>query len=170
MTVYVTIGNSDNGLTQERWSRFVHEVDQIVRDIEHLGGSVHIRATTDTASRFQSATWGFDLPTIIKPFPNLRENYTAANARYDARRALASIAKRYGQWGIAWVEGPADMIGPDTIGPAEQIATDLDRTAVVVHPPTKVGDLHTLTDTGRNITGAPQSNSGITRHDRPHTS
>jgi hypothetical protein len=54
ITAYVSIGNSDDKLTQARWSQFVSDTSVAVRD---YAMAVHGAWLSEPASMFQNACW-----------------------------------------------------------------------------------------------------------------
>ena len=92
ITVYVTIGNSDDKLTQSGWSTFVRRVDKV---IEKAAGRIHFSGYSNPVAPWQNACWSFDL-----------EEIQAA----ELRASLAMLARQCGQRAIAWAVGTNDMI------------------------------------------------------------
>lgn len=90
VTVHVAIGNSDNRLTQEEWSNYVHEVDLLVHS-----SAPHVHGTwfSPTDSPFQNACWSFEV---------LGDSHLWS--RLAVQRVLREIAGRYRQDSIAWNE------------------------------------------------------------------
>ena len=92
-TVYISIGNSDDKLTQADWSRFVHLVDELL-DSRLI--SVHGRWFSSPRSPYQNACWCIEK----EKEPILR-------------RELGDLARQFRQDSIAWAEAPTtDFIGP----------------------------------------------------------
>jgi hypothetical protein len=58
MYATISIGNSDNKLTQQEWSEFVEEIDFALR----INGRVHFFGGPPTWMPWQSATWIVDVP------------------------------------------------------------------------------------------------------------
>jgi len=92
MTVYVSIGNSDDKLSQQRWSAFYGQVSGAVRA---LAERIYGEWLSAPASQWQNACIGF----TITP--------TAASHLRDDLRALA---RHFGQDSIAWSVVPADEL------------------------------------------------------------
>jgi hypothetical protein len=92
ITVYVCIGNSDDKLSQQRWSAFYGQVSAAVRA---LAERIYGEWLSAPASQWQNACIGF---TITQ---------TAASNLRDDLRALAG---HFGQDSIAWSEVPADEL------------------------------------------------------------
>ena len=93
-TVYVSIGNSDDKLSQEEWSRFVNQVDSLVGI-----GAVQIygRWLSRGDDRWQNACWCF------QPFSN----------RIDSiKRTLTRYAEEFKQDSIAWAEAETEFLVP----------------------------------------------------------
>lgn len=86
MIVYVSIGNSDDKLTQRQWAEFCADVDNAVDSMAH---AVHGAWFSLSDSMWQNACWCFepdkDRIGILK-------------------RYLAQTAKRYSQDSVAWAE------------------------------------------------------------------
>ena len=86
LTVYVSIGNSDDKLSQRQWSEFIgHVRDVLTRDAEIVHGQWY----SDPLSPYQNACWcvvlGHHRAEVVKS-------------------ALADWAGYYGQDSIAWAE------------------------------------------------------------------
>ena len=88
MTVYVSVGNSDDKLTQLRWSSLVDAVSKVVYD---HSSKTHGLWYSVPASRFQNACWCFDISPTKKD---------------SAQRLLGLLAVQYSQQSIAWAEAP----------------------------------------------------------------
>lgn len=92
-TVYISIGNSDDKLTQTEWAAFVNDVDML------LDGrliTIHGRWFSSPDTGYQNACWCI-------------EKEKALVLRSELRR----LAGRYHQDSIAWAEAPTtDFIGP----------------------------------------------------------
>lgn len=93
MTVYVSIGNSDDKLTQSEWARFVHDVMHECRYAAK--GNVHGQWHSLPNDTYQNACICFE----IEP---------AAVAELKAR--LNSLRKANGQDSIAWAEATTEFI------------------------------------------------------------
>lgn len=95
-TYYVSIGNSDDKLSQERWHYFVLDVNRLIRNWStHIHGNW--RSPSD--SPWQNACWCFEssVPDEIAVL----------------RQRLAVAARDYEQDSIAWAECPTtEFIGP----------------------------------------------------------
>jgi hypothetical protein len=101
VTVYISIGNSDDKLTQAEWHRFYVTV---ARAIRRATGSVeaptvHGQWVSEPASAWQNACWCIEPPAL------------AASVELLKLR-LAEIAAEFGQDSIAWAEAPVtEFIG-----------------------------------------------------------
>lgn len=97
-TVYVSIGNSDDKLTQRQWADFVREVsDQVHR----LAVEVHGFWLSPPDYAFQNACFCLE----IEPARMVM-----------LRRELAHLCRAYRQDSIAWAEVPAtEFVRPDRI-------------------------------------------------------
>jgi hypothetical protein len=95
-TIYISIGNSDDKLTQFDWSGYVNEVGQTIRSLAH---KIHFSGMSASTEPWQNAAWVFDIATI--------------NREAELGENLAVLAKLYRQESIAWAAlGPVDFIRP----------------------------------------------------------
>lgn len=101
ITVYVSIGNSDDKLSQADWSSFVLDVDRAFESaVRYEGVRVHGRwhslATEPWQNACWCAEWHDDLAHIVEAF----------------KRKLATIAREYRQDSIAWAEATTTFLRP----------------------------------------------------------
>lgn len=97
-TVYVTIGNSDDKLSQASWSRFCDDVTYLISATARDGGRVHAACFSGPAVPWQNAIWCVELH---------------GNRVTALRGGLALLARRYRQDSIAWAQvDQVDMIEP----------------------------------------------------------
>jgi hypothetical protein len=98
--VYISIGNSDDKLTQSSWSAYVEDVDHVIRvAAEAPLGTVHGFWLSPSAGEWQNACWALQLPA-------------ATNAIYTLKHELAAIAVAFDQDSIAWAVAPdTEFIG-----------------------------------------------------------
>lgn len=94
MIVYVSIGNSDDKLTQAEWAQFVRELDSSVR--HHSGDRVHGAWLSESASPWQNACWCVEYADL-DAWPTQVE---------EQKRWLARLAHKFRQDSIAWAEVP----------------------------------------------------------------
>ena len=98
MIVYISIGNSDDKLTQFEWSMFVGRIDL---DIQRLvnRGDVHVHGRWFAAPDvpWQSGCWCVEVLGTTE--------YADTSAR-RLRKNLASLAREFDQDSIAWAEAP----------------------------------------------------------------
>ncbi len=92
-TVHVSIGNTDNGLSQQRWHAFWSDVDACIR--EHTKRVYGAWVSPSTAP-YQNAAWAFEEPL--------------ADVTQALRVALSGYAALYDQDSIAWCRGFTDFI------------------------------------------------------------
>lgn len=92
MIVYVSIGNSDNKLTQEEWVNFIDAVENAV---DRQAGQVHGRWFSAPDSAFQNFCICFEL------IPALAE---------DMIRRMGYLRERYRQDSIAWAVAETTFI------------------------------------------------------------
>lgn len=96
LTVYISIGNSDDKLPQAEWFEFIGDV----RDaIQNLAWRRHGEWHSAGDSPWQNACWCVEV----------REEM-----RGDLTERLGKIAARYRQDSIAWAEAQTTFIGPTT--------------------------------------------------------
>lgn len=87
--IYVSIGNSDDKLTQVEWSEYVSEIFEAVRDqAKQIFGEWH----SHSASEFQNAC----IAAAIR----------GPEAVDDLRRALTTLRTVYRQDSVAWAVVP----------------------------------------------------------------
>jgi hypothetical protein len=94
MTVYVSIGNSDDKLTQSQWATFRSAVNTLVH---MFANQMHGEWASISHAAWQNACWAFD----IDP----------ANARV-MKRELSQIAATFKQDSIAWAEATTTFLEP----------------------------------------------------------
>ena len=96
MIVYVSIGNSDDKLTQREWHDFTESVDALLSSATHTHGVWF----SSPHSRWQNACWCVefedDYPDVIA----------------WARKRLGELAAEYRQDSIAWAVAQTEFIGP----------------------------------------------------------
>ena len=91
MTVVVQIGNSDNKLTQEDWSWFVSEIDDLIKDYKV---QIHFRGGSSWDSPWQNACW------VIEHISNYN----------DFEKEITHIRKRYSQDSVAITYGETEFV------------------------------------------------------------
>jgi hypothetical protein len=92
ITVYVTIGNSDDKLAQAEWATFRRSVDEVIREAAHR---VHGAWVSPSADSWQNACWCVEIDDAPGAF----------GVRW-LRGRLANFAQAYRQDSIAWAETP----------------------------------------------------------------
>ena len=92
-TVYVSIGNSDDKLTQAQWSMFVDETYAAAA----RQALVHGVWTSASAARYQNACFCLELP---------------AGRIGKVKESLARLAAEYRQDSIAWADAETTFITP----------------------------------------------------------
>lgn len=92
ITVYISIGNSDDKLTQDEWGQFWAEVDLLVRQ---KASRVHGAWFSSPVSRYQNACWCVEIQLM---------------SAHELQLALAPLAYRYRQDGIAWAAAETTFI------------------------------------------------------------
>jgi hypothetical protein len=92
MIVYVSIGNSDDRLTQAEWSAFCWQVDNLFHDVEKHGAWYSL-----PAAPWQNACWCVEL---------------AIGYVDDLQAALRSLARDYRQTSVAWAVAETEFLRP----------------------------------------------------------
>lgn len=101
ITVYVSIGNSDDRLSQARWSEFHGRVIETVR---YRARRVHGDWASHAADPRQNACIAFDLDREEAPI---------------LKGELRDLAASFGQDSIVWAEAPVtEFVGPAQVLPA----------------------------------------------------
>jgi hypothetical protein len=93
VTTYITIGNTDNKLTQQEWSAFI--TDMVMLVLEHTS-EVHFAGFSHPSAPYQNACWCVDFAT-----PNDQGN---------ARSSLAMLKVKYRQDSIAWADAQVSFV------------------------------------------------------------
>lgn len=91
-TIYLTIGNPDNKLTQEQWSWYVKDMHALVFQ---WSLNTHGIWFSEASSQYQNACWCLDVMGSIIP---------------AMKRDLAHLAHTYQQDSIAWMQGTTEFI------------------------------------------------------------
>lgn len=91
MIAYISIGNSDDKLSQMQWGKFYRKVDLVLQDVRRVGGQVHGRWTSEGSDYWQNACWCIELPDNPQYIDGLKDD-------------LAILAETFGQDAIAWAE------------------------------------------------------------------
>lgn len=92
ITAYISIGNSDDKLTQADWSAFYREINLAIRDV---ASAVHGQWVSEPASAWQNACWC----AVINDFD------VAA-----LKHKLSEIAGFYIQDTVAWAEATTEFL------------------------------------------------------------
>lgn len=118
MIVLISIGNSDDKLSQRRWADFQRDLNEAISQAqngEFLGAVEplirHGRWVSQQTDPWQNAAWCIEFPEGGRYLSHHRL------IAYNALRAdLAWLANHYEQDSIAWVEAPStEFIGPSAI-------------------------------------------------------
>lgn len=97
--VVITIGNSDNKLTQQEWSSFVSDVHDIVL---HSNYVIHFHGLSVGSAPWQNASWVLGFKNNLAAIMNI-------NA---IRQELSKLAKKYRQDSIAMTLGDTELVRP----------------------------------------------------------
>lgn len=91
-TVYASIGNSDDKLAQAEWAEFHAE---FARAVHRAAARVYGDWVSPCASPYQNACMGFEVDPAAVP---------------DLQRDLRTLATRFRQDSIAWVDGETTFL------------------------------------------------------------
>jgi hypothetical protein len=107
VNVCISIGNSDDKLTQRRWSEFVEAVSYVVRQAGKFeGAQVHGEYFSPSSAPWQNACWWLQLPTDPMGTEALRIR-------------LGQLRDEYGQKSIAWLAGETEFLTPAEVSDGE---------------------------------------------------
>lgn len=99
MIAYVSVGNSDDKLTQRRWHELILTLDAVLMD---AGAKFHDSYFSAPSAPWQNVCWCIELD---RGAPALK-------------RRLSALAAEYGQDAIAWAQVlRTDMLGPGAPSP-----------------------------------------------------
>jgi hypothetical protein len=93
MAIFVEIGNSDDKLAQEDWSRYVTEVQLL---IDRAAGNIYSTCFSLPSAPWQNAVWHFKL-SRERIVPQFKDE-------------LTRIGKRYFQESIAFTNGETEFL------------------------------------------------------------
>lgn len=96
-TVYISIGNSDDKLTQFQWAAYVEDVQAMIRNLVY---TQHGEWFSASGSKYQNACWCVEIRDVMVP---------------NVRDALAGIAAAFNQDSIAWAEATTEFITPTAV-------------------------------------------------------
>jgi len=101
MIVYISIGNSDDKLSQADWSSFVLDVDRAFdAAVRYEGARVHGRWYSLPHEPWQNACWCAEWHADL------------VHTVEGLKRKLAAIARSYRQDSIAWSVAETEFIAP----------------------------------------------------------
>jgi len=102
-TVYVSIGNSDDKLSQNQWHAYCRAVDQVFEyAARYVGSTVHGRWYSLPNEQWQNACWCIEFSADM------------AEIVGEYRAELTRLAGVFGQESIAWAECPTtEFLSPD---------------------------------------------------------
>ncbi len=96
-TVYVSIGNSDDKLSQQDWSRYCEAVDERCRIWAH---ETHGFWASLATAPYQNACWCIEINADIAP---------------KLKESLRLEALRFSQDSIAWAEALTQFLRPPAV-------------------------------------------------------
>lgn len=92
MIVYISIGNSDDKLTQLEWCNYWTEMAARVAAVGHIHGSWH----SSPVSAYQNACWCVE--------------YKSEDQVTEAREAATEIREKYRQDSVAWAVADTEFL------------------------------------------------------------
>ncbi len=95
MNVLISIGNSDDKLSQREWSRFIAAVRNVLHSYDDML-TIHGEWFSAPDTPWQNANWCIEILDETD-LHELREN-------------LVIVRKHYRQDSIAWTQGPVEFI------------------------------------------------------------
>jgi hypothetical protein len=99
-TIYISIGNSDDKLSQADWSSYVLDVDRAFdASVRYNGARVHGRWYSHPVEPWQNACWCAEWDAEL------------AHVVDALKRKLAALGREYRQDSIAWAEATTEFIG-----------------------------------------------------------
>lgn len=93
-TIYISIGNSDDKLTQARWALFFRDTNRLLRSYAQ---SVRGQWVSEPASAWQNACWCVEIREVDRKY---------------LMQALGEQCVEFGQDSIAWAEAQTTFILP----------------------------------------------------------
>lgn len=106
ITVYISIGNSDDKLTQQEWAAYFSITARVVQG---LADGVHGQWVSEPASAWQNACWCIE----IDPNREIVNKHGATTGVADwLRIRLGELAAEYRQDSIAWATARTEFIKP----------------------------------------------------------
>lgn len=93
VTVYVSIGNSEDKLTQREWSNYVL---QMATDVASYASTIHGAWASNTVSPFQNAAWCLE--------------FASEAALKTAKDNAAILGRAYRQDSVAWAVAETEFL------------------------------------------------------------
>lgn len=93
MDLYVSIGNSDDELTQQEWADYWEDVNNLI--VTSYASDVYGVWTSETSARFQNACWAFNVEDEVLD---------------DLGNDLSELRRRYRQDSIAVARAETIML------------------------------------------------------------
>lgn len=104
ITVYISIGNSDDKLSQKEWAEYYRSVSLT---LHQAAATVHGQWVSEPAAAWQNACWCVELANHDV---TTAAGQTMPNVEW-VRERLANLACDYRQDAIAWAETTTEFIG-----------------------------------------------------------
>lgn len=92
MIAYISIGNSDDKLTQMNWGKYYRKVDLIIQWVRNIGGTIHGRWASQPTDYWQNACWCIEFPDTATMTADIQA----------LMHQLTKVAGDFGQDSIAW--------------------------------------------------------------------
>jgi hypothetical protein len=88
--VYISIGNSDDKLTQMQWAKFYRKVNLHIHSVMNIG--FHGQWVSESSSAWQNACWCVEL------------TYVRESEVEQLKHGLKNLATEFKQESVAWAE------------------------------------------------------------------
>jgi hypothetical protein len=107
-TIYISIGNSDDKLSQAEWAEFYRRTNLAIRNFAQV---IHGQWVSEPASAWQNACWCIEIETS-SDIVQVTFDFRGASRTPDRylREALAEIAGEYRQDSIAWAPATTEFL------------------------------------------------------------
>lgn len=104
-TIYISVGNSDDKLSQFEWSRYYRAVDDAVSAAgKYVGVQIHGRWASLPPEPWQNACWCLAIDDGEMEF-----------VIEKLRAELLALAEEFRQESIAWAEATVEFLAPDPV-------------------------------------------------------
>lgn len=107
-TITLQIGNSDNKLTQEEWSKFVEDVNFI---IHCRAAKLHFFGGSENWKKWQNVAWIFEIEEKIEEETLYLDKENQNLSELDIlKRDIIFLRSRFEQDSVAWIVGNTEFV------------------------------------------------------------